>query len=175
MMPNTRIALMLASVMFVGLASSHANADPKDDKKEARKEAREERKEDRKELKEAAKDLKDAVKDAGRDSQAAKDARAELGEARKKLKENREERRTKAKSALKAKWGDDLLAKPPVRAELRLHGMRMAKLHEMKRVADATDKKNLEERVDKLIEKEEARHKARMEALKASKGEETKP
>ena len=173
-MKTTRLAVVLSSMLLVGLVSAHAGADGKNDKDKDRKEAREERKEDRKDAKEAAKDLREAVRDAGRDSQAAKDARGELGEARRKLKESRSERRAAAKTALKAKWGEDLVKKPAVSAELRLHGMRMAKLHEMKRVADASDKKNVEERVDKLIEKEDARHKARMEALKTNKGEDTK-
>ena len=169
---TSRLGLVFASIMLVGLASPHASADDKDDRKEARKEAREERKDAKKDLKEARKDLRDAVRDAGRDSQATRDAKSALGEARQKLKDNRAERRSAAKAALKDKWGEDLLKKPAVRAELKLHGSRMAKLRHMKRVADASDKKNLEERIDKLIEKEDARHKARMDALKAKNGEE---
>lgn len=174
---TARLVLVLASVMLVGLASPHASAGDKDDKKEARKDAKEERKdakEDRKDARDARKDLRDAIQDGGRDSQAAKDAKGALGEARQKLKDSRDERRTAAKTALKAKWGEDLLKKPAVRAELRLHAMRLAKLHHMKRVADAGDKKELGERVEKLLDKEKARHVARMDALKAKNGEETK-
>lgn len=170
-----RKVLVIASVLVMGLSSTHAKAGDANDKKEAHKEAKEDRKqvrEDKKDAHEARKELRDAIRDAGRDSQAAKDAKGNLDEARKKLKESREERRSSTKAALKAKWGEDLLKKPAVRAELRLHGMRLAKLHHMKRLADAGDKKELEQRIDKLIEKENARHQTKMDALKAKNGEE---
>jgi hypothetical protein len=172
-----RQVFVLVSLLFVALVGGPAVAradDAKDQKKQAHKEAKEERKEDRKDAREAHKDLREAVRDAGRDSEAAKDARASLGEARQKLKESRHERRTAAKAALTAKWGDELLKKPAVRAELRLHALRMAKLHQMKRVADAADKKELEARVDKLTEKEKARHQTRMDTLKTKNGEDSK-
>lgn len=118
--------------------------------------------------------MREAIRDAGPDSQAAQDAKAKLGEARRKLKDTRQERRAAAKTALKAKWGDDFVTRPAVRAELRLHALRMAKLHHMKRIADSVEKKKLEERIDKLTDKEQARHKGRMDALKANNGEDSK-
>ncbi len=176
--------LVLATTLGIGLACPPASADgpgeKKDGKKEERKEARDEKKEAKKDVKEAKDDLKDArkdlreaLKDGGTaDAQAVKEAKGDLKEARQKLKDTRDERRAGARTALKAKWGDDLIKKPAVRAELRLHAQRMAKLRHMKRVADSAGKKALEDRVDKLIDKEQARHPARMEALKAKNGEE---
>lgn len=170
-----RRLLPLLAVAATLLAAPGASAqDSKGDRKADRKEDRKEAKEDRKEVKEAKADLKDAKKearDAGvGDAAAVKEARMKLGEARKQLQDNREERRKSARAALRAKWGD-LADKPAVKAELRLHAQRMAKLRMMKNVADDADKKNLEERVDKLIDKEKARHQARMDALKAKNGE----
>ncbi len=170
-------SLFWVLAVAVGLLATNASADePKGDRKADRKEA----KEDRKDVKEAKDDLKDARKEA-RDGGATVDgmkgvekAKGKLADARQKLKETREERRTTVRAGLRAKWGADLLAKPAVNAELRLHAQRMAKLHQMKNVADDADKKNLVERVDKLIDKEKARHDARMDALKAKNGEDTK-
>lgn len=153
-----------------------AGADPPG--REGRKEAREAAKDAReahKDTKEAREDAKDARKalqaarDAGADARAA---RRDLNQARKELEASRDDRRKAAKTALKAKWGDELLEKPAVRAELRLHAQRMAKLNHMKRVAESSDKDELAERVEKLKAKEEARHDARMADLKAKKGEE---
>jgi colicin import membrane protein len=148
----------------------------KEDRKEA-KEGRKEAKEDKKDLKDAQKDLKDAKKDAreagasGAAGEGVKDARSKVAEARRKLKETREERRKSARTGLRDKWGKELLQKPAVRAELRLHAMRMAKLRQMKHVAVEGEKKELEARVDKLIDKENTRHATRMDALKAKNGE----
>lgn len=167
--------IALLAVAAVGLMAPSASAQ---DKKADRKEA----KEDRKDVKDAKNDLKEAKKDAKETGAAALDAGAvavdkakgKLAAARAKLKESREERRTNVRGALRAKYGNELLQKPAVRAELRLHAQRMAKLRQMKDVADDADKKALEERVDKMIEKENTRHTARMDALKAKNGEDTK-
>lgn len=165
----------LAALVMTG-PSAHAQ-DAKGDRKADRKEVKEDRKEVKEakgDLKEAKKDAREAARDGGPvDAAAVKEARMKLGEARKALQESREERRKNARTALRAKWGD-LADKPAVRAELRLHAQRMAKLRMMKNVADDADKKVLEERVDKLIDKEKARHQTRMDALKAKNGEDTK-
>ena len=160
LLPSLAVAAML-------LAAPRANAqDSKGERKADRKEAREEKKEAKGDLNEARKE----ARDAGVGAAAVKEARMKLADARKQLKDNREERRKNARVALRAKWGD-LADKPAVKAELRLHAQRMAKLRMMKNVADDADKKNLEERVDKLIDKEKTRHQARMDALKAKNGE----
>jgi len=161
------LALAVTLVGAVGAAQQPGKA-RREEAREAAKDARKDAKEAKEDLKDARKDLREA-RDAGGDAAAARD---DLKKARKDLKESRDERRQAEKGLLKSKWGDDLLAKPAVRAELRLHAERMAKLRRMKEVADEGDKKQLEERVDKLIEKEDARHKARMEDLKAKNGEE---
>ena len=168
-MRTRRLMALLALAAMVMTAPSASAQDAKGDRKADRKEV----KEDKKDVKDAKNDLKEAKKearDAGGDAAAVKEARMKLGEARKQLQDNREERRKNARAALRAKWGD-LADKPAVKAELRLHAQRMAKLRMMKNVADDGDKKNLEERVDKLIDKEKTRHQARMDALKAKNGE----
>ena len=154
--------------MAFALTGAAATAQQGEGRKEAR-EANKDVKEAKEDRKEARKDLRDAVKDGG----DAKEARKDLKEANKNLRDSRDERRNAAKDALKAKWGEDLLAKPAVRAELKLHAQRMAKLQTMKRVADSAGKKEIEARVDKLTEKENARHQTRMAALKAKNGEDT--
>jgi hypothetical protein len=141
----------------------------KPDKQELRKEAKE-AKEARKDAREA---LKEAIKDGGAESGAAKEARDDLKEARQKLKDTREERRKEKRAELKTKFGD-ILGKPAVKAELRLHAMRLAKLHRMERLAKAKGKDELDKRVDALIAKENARHDKRMADLKANAGEEKK-
>lgn len=179
-MNTRRLMALVALAAMVMTAPSASAQDAKGDKAD-RKADRKEVKEDKKDVKDAKQDLKEAKKDAreaardggGGDAAAVKEARMKLGEARKALKDSREERRTNARAALRAKWGP-LADKPAVRAELRLHAQRMAKLRMMKNVADDADKKNLEERVDKLIDKEKARHDLRMDALKAKNGEDTK-
>ena len=174
------MALVALAVVGTMAPAASARDGKKGDHKEARKEAKEAHKEAKEDLKDAKKDLKEAEKDAAKDGvpgpggAAVKEARTKLVEARRRLKETREERRRTERTALQAKWGKELLAKPAVRAELRLHAQRMAKLRQMKNVADDADKKNLEERVDKLIEREKARHAARMDALKAKNGEDSK-
>jgi hypothetical protein len=130
-------------------------------------------KEQRKEVREARKELREALKDGGAGSPAAHDARKKLEESREKLKESRTERRKAKLAELKAKYGD-IVDKPAVRAELRLHAMRMAKLHRLERIATAQGKDDAAKRVQALVTKENARHDKRMDELKAHGGEDTK-
>jgi hypothetical protein len=127
----------------------------------------------RKEQREARKELREAIKDGGLGSPAARDAREKLKESREKLKESREERRKAKRAELKAKYGD-ILDKPAVRAELRVHAQRMARLHRLERIANAKGKEDAEKRVQALVAKENARHDKHMEELKAHAGEEKK-
>jgi len=176
-MRTRRLMALFALAAMVMTSPSASAQDAKGDRKADRKEVKEDKKDvkdAKNDLKEAKKDAREAARDGGAaDAAAVKEARMKLGEARKQLKDSREERRTNARAALRAKWGP-LADKPAVKAELRLHAQRMAKLRMMKNVADDADKKNLEERVDKMMDKEKARHDARMEALKAKNGEDTK-
>lgn len=138
---------------------------PVKDAKEAVKDAREK-------LKEARKDAKEAKDEDKKDAkQGAKDAAKELREARQKLRETRKDRRQQTVQAAKDKWGD-LVKKPAVRAELRIHARRTARLNHMESLAKENGKDDLIERIQKLREKENARHDKRMEALKAKGGDE---
>jgi hypothetical protein len=130
-------------------------------------------KEAKKEQREARKELREILHDGGAGSQAAKDARDKLKESRDKLRESRAERRKAHQAELKAKYGD-IVDKPAVRAELRLHGQRTARLHRLERIATAKGKDDDVKRVQALVAKENARHDKRMEELKAHAGEDTK-
>lgn len=132
------------------------------------KEAREKVKEARKEVREERHDLREAVRSGN--GGAIREERKDLKEAREKLKASREERRLVARKALEAKLGD-LWGKPAVRAELRIHARRLARLHQIERVAKAEGKEAVVKRVDVALAKENARFTARMDALKAKGGE----
>jgi hypothetical protein len=119
--------------------------------KDAKKEQREERKE-----------LKEALKTG--DPAKIKEAREELQKARK-------DRRQAAKTVLEGKYGADILKKPAVRAELRMHSVRMARLHHIEKLAKEKSKEPLAKKAATLIEKENARHQKRMDALKAKNGD----
>lgn len=98
-----------------------------------------------------------------------KAAPAALKAAWAKLKETRKERRQERIAAIKKQWGE-LHARPAVRAELKVHAWRMARLNRMRALAQAEGKDAVVARIDKLIEKEKARHQKHMETLK-SKGD----
>lgn len=158
-------AFAVTSTLFAVPAAADPPARPVKDAKEAVKDAKDKLKDARKDAKEAKGDDKKEAKDE------AKDAKKELREARKKLRDTRKERRQDTVKAAKDKWGD-LVKKPKVRAELSLHARRMARINHMESVAKESDKDKLLERIQKLREKENARHDKRMEALKAKGGEE---
>jgi hypothetical protein len=161
-------ALALASSLVVAPAAADdpPGKHPVRDAKEAAKDARDKLKDAKKDAKEAAAgdDKKDARKDV-------KEAKKDLREARQKIRDSRKDRREEVRKAAKDKWGD-LVKKPKVRAELLLHAQRMAKINHMEFLAKDNDKDQLTERIQKLREKENARHDKRMEALKAKGGEE---
>lgn len=127
----------------------------------------------RKELREARRELREALKDGGHGATAAKDARERLRESREKLRASRDERRKARRAELRAKYGD-IMARPAVRSELRLHAQRMARLHRMERIATARGKEDAERRVQALVTRENARHDKRMGELKGSVGEDKK-
>jgi hypothetical protein len=81
-----------------------------------------------------------------------------------KLRETAAERRKEHREALKSRWGA-ALAQAPAREELRHHARRMAFLNRALLVAQTEvkkDKDKLIERIEKLIEKETARHEKAM-------------
>lgn len=144
---------------------------------EARKDAADKLKEKKAELREklgavkdagaeAKQDAKDQAKEAGKEVQ---EARREVAEAWAKLRETRKARRHERREELKKKWGG-LHEHPAVKAELKVHGWRMARLNRIRAIAKAEGKTEVVARVDKLIEKEKARHDRHMETLK-SKGD----
>lgn len=158
-------ALAVLPAFALGEAAAQQPKTPVKDARQEKKEAKEKLKEERKEAKEAkGDDKKDAKEDV-------KEAKKELREARQKLRETRKERRTEILKAAKDKWGD-LVKKPKVREELKLHARRMARLNHMEYLAKENDKEELAKRVEALRAKENARHEKRMEALKAKAGEE---
>ncbi|MEZ4227133.1 MAG: hypothetical protein R3B13_39710 [Polyangiaceae bacterium] len=121
---------------------------------------------------EGAKEAREAAKEARKD---AKEARGEAHEATgeaakeawKKMRENRKERREERRAKIKEKWGEDALKRPAVRAELRMHGRRVARLNRIRALAKADGKDAVVTRVDKLLEKENSRHQKHMETLKS--------
>jgi hypothetical protein len=123
-------------------ANGKERADERRENSDERRQRREERREQRKER---ADDRKEGRKDRV---------------------ETRRERRRERAEELRARYGR-LLAEPAVAAELRVHARRMARLHTARRVAEKEGKAALLPRIDKLIEKERARHQRRMDALKA--------
>jgi hypothetical protein len=161
-------ALALASSLVVAPAAAD---DPPG--KHPVKEAKEAAKDAKDKLKDAKKDAKDAAEDDKKDAKKdVKEAKKELREARQKLRDSRKDRREDLRKTIKDKWGVDLIKKPKVRAELTLHAQRMARLSHMEFLAKDNDKDKLLERIQKLREKENARHDKRMDALKAKGGEE---
>ncbi|MBK8994885.1 MAG: hypothetical protein IPM35_03920 [Myxococcales bacterium] len=130
---------------------------------EAVREKRAELKEKIDEKKAAAEDKKDAAKEE------VKEAKKDLKEAWAKLRETRKERRQERREEIKKKWGD-LHKHPAVKAELKVHAWRMARLKRIRAVADAEGKTDTVARVDKLIEKEKERHQKHMDTLKSKGG-----
>jgi|SoiMethySBSTD1v2_1073268.scaffolds.fasta_scaffold02412_6 hypothetical protein len=109
--------------------------------------------------------------DAGREQrrQEREDRRNERAEARKERAEQRRERRRQRLAALSARFGA-ALRQPAVRAELELHARRTAKLKALHAVAEREGKVTLLPRIDRLTQKEQARHERRMAALSADAG-----
>lgn len=92
--------------------------------------------------------------------------KARLGE----LREHREDRAKEHREELKARFGATL-ASPAARQELEHHARRMAKLNramELTETEVTKDKDKLKERIQKLIDKENARHQQAMERFKSN-------
>jgi predicted nuclease with TOPRIM domain len=161
-------------VAFVGVATL-ASAQPRKEIREDKKEVREDRKEkreDRKELHDDKKELHEDRKD-GASKDELKDDKKEIREDKKELREDRKEiredlraKREDHRKALREKWGP-LAKRADGREELRVHARRMARLEHAKKVATDAKKPAVVTRIDKLIEKENARHQRVMDRLKA--------
>ncbi len=83
--------------------------------------------------------------------------------------QTRAERVKARREAIKKQWGDPL-AQPPMQNELRMHAWRLARLDAIKRIAADEGNTDQVARCDALIERENARHEKRMEALKSMPG-----
>jgi uncharacterized protein HemX len=159
-------ALVTAALLGVSLAASaQTRKDVHDDRKEVR-EDRKEKHEDRKELREDKRELHEDAKD-GASAKELRDDKKELADDRKELRGDRQEVRKARRKEIHDKWGETV-KKPEAKAELKVHGRRIARLVRARKVADEMGKKELVARIDKLIEKEKARHQGSMEKLKGA-------
>lgn len=158
--------------------------DARDERKDARKDARDERREARDELKGERRRDGDDDDDRGRgDDRGLKLGHMKHGmhfkpspkfiEAMQKRHESRKDRRDERRQKYEKKWGEFAHGKPAMN-EFRLHGWRMAKLRRIRMLAEEMGKDKLVEKVDDLIEKEEARHEKALEKLKEGGGKEAK-
>lgn len=139
---KTRWLVGLALVASAALAIDVA-AQPRTppERREDRKERREDRREKRREL------------------------RAEWKQEHEKWVEKRKDRRADAVAKLKERWGT-VLENAAAREEIRVHARRIARLERMKDLAQASGDTETVTAVDKLIADENARHDARMNAIK---------
>ncbi|MDI1437533.1 hypothetical protein [Polyangium sorediatum] len=119
-------------------------------------------------VREGKKELREAPK-AGADAKELREDKKEIGEDKKEPREERKAKRQTKREAkrkeLREKWGD-VLKQPDARAELKVHARRAARLAQARKVADADGKEALVARIDKLVEKENARHQRVMDRLK---------
>ena len=67
---------------------------------------------------------------------------------------------------IEKKWGD-ILDRPAVSAELRVHGRRVARLERIVFVAESEGKTEVAAKATTLLEQERARHEQRMQSLRA--------
>lgn len=172
-------ALFSVAVLGSAVAAKADDTSPtKTDKaraevKEERKELQDKLKENRAELKEKRDELKKELKEKADDlNKAANEERKDLKEALAKLRETRAERQKADRNALRDKYGD-ILQQPAVREELKTHASRIARLNQIKRVADDEKKSKIASRADKLIDRENKRHDKRMDAFKSGKADTT--
>lgn len=87
-----------------------------------------------------------------------------------KMHETRKDRRHAHSEALKQKWGE-ALGRPDVREAIKVHEWRMARLDRMRTLIDASDRPNKDKllaKIDKLIEKENARFDKKMDKIKTA-------
>jgi hypothetical protein len=100
---------------------------------------------------------------------AGKLKKGEVQERLGKLREKRDERAKAHRQQLKERFGN-VLAMPAAREELEHHARRMARLDRAMVVCETEpvkDKDKLKERIQKLMDKESARHQQAMERMKS--------
>jgi hypothetical protein len=172
------IAALLGMAALGMTASARGEESTKTEK--AREEVRKDKQklkekldENRAELKEKGDKLNKELKDKRDDlNKEANDKRTDLKEAEAKLRETRAERKKSDRAAVREKYGD-LLTQPAVIDELRTHASRMARLNRIKELADDQKQTKITDRVNTLIDRENNRHDARMQALKDNGGKAT--
>lgn len=104
-----------------------------------------------------------------RELKSGKLKKGEISERLAKLQETRDGRALKHRHELKQRFGN-ALAMPATREELEHHARRMARLDRAMLVCESEavkDKEKLKERIQKLIDKENARHQQAMDRLKS--------
>lgn len=98
--------------------------------------------------------------------EAARRAALEAREAE--LAASRAERRRTRLANLRAEYEQRFLAQTAVQDELALHAARLARIERMKRVVDVKYEDELAVRIEVLAEREDERHEARMNDLRAA-------
>ncbi|HVK64683.1 MAG TPA: hypothetical protein VM694_09420 [Polyangium sp.] len=111
------------------------------------------------------KDIRVERKELRQDRKELREDKKELREDKKELREDRKAKREARRKELREKWGD-VVKQPDARAELTVHARRVARLAQARKVAETDGKKELVTRIDKLVEKENARHQRVMDRLK---------
>jgi hypothetical protein len=81
---------------------------------------------------------------------------------------NRKRRRLATVRVLRERWGKEALMMPPVRAALKVHSWRMARLRRIKDLAQKRGEPKIVAKADALIDQEQGRFVRHMEQLKAS-------
>ena len=155
------VAVALMGVSIV------ATAQPRKELREDRQEKREDRKEIREDKRELREDIKDGAtrKEIREDKKELAEDKKELREDRKEMRDDRQDVRKAHRRELREKWGE-AVKKPEAKAELKVHGRRMARLVQARKVANELGKKELVARIDKLLEKEKARHQGAMDKIR---------
>jgi hypothetical protein len=155
------MGLCIAAVM--GLSAVAVAQTPPAERRQERREDRQERREDRKEAREDKQERREDKQEAREDRKDAREDKLE------EMRKTRTERRQARLKELRDRWGE-VANRPPVREELRNHARRMARLTRAKHVAIGANKTEIAARIDKLIEREKARHQAQMDKFRAEAG-----
>ncbi len=144
------VALFMAALIGSGTFATDLAAGPKtpEERREERRKRREERREER------------------RKRQAER--REERKERRQEARKRWRERRRAARREFIRKWGR-IYKRPAVRAELRTHAYRVARLRRLRVLAQEADRQDQVQRADKLLAQEQARHHARLKALRGAR------
>jgi hypothetical protein len=152
-------------IALVTSISVFATAQPATTPKE-RREDRQEKREDRQEKREDKQEKREDRQEKREDKQEKREDRRDAIED---LRKTRQERRKEHLKEVRGRWGD-IVGRPAVRAELKVHAQRIARLNRARRLADSATKTELVAKIDKLLERERARHQAAMTKMKTEGG-----